>query len=426
MRMTRRATGLFGVGLTSVVMTCAVTACGSSSSVSSGGVAADSPVIIYTSTPIGSAVGNAPEIGAGAKAAARELNAKGGLDGHQLEIKVCNDTDANEEVLCARDATSDNALAFTGSIFIFNPGSAEAALQAASIANVAPLVSTNAQYAVPINFPVDVTANATADCPALVAEMPGHSAASMRVAPAAIGLPIGQDANSAAATVARHIGATVLGGLLIPTTTTSYAPLVQKLANEKPTLVPIAEGAAGLSGMLEASVSSGADLNYCTNAANVNSPTFRQLGQSADGYLVATGLPPVADAAKIPELGQFVSDMQAEQKAGDAAAVLSQGSESDALRSWLGVQIIVQVAKSIHGPLTGKSLLDALNSDKNVTTGGILPTLNFTAPPNVPGWQRAFNPVVLLTKWDVSKSALIDTGVSPRDLLVDLGLKSPA
>jgi hypothetical protein len=115
---------------------------------------------------------------------------------------------------------------------------------------------------------------------------------------------------------------------------------------------------------------------------------------------------------------QFRQEMQAAQKAGNAAAdpdkLLSPGN---AFNAWLGVQVLRQVAGSMKGTITSARLFAALNHSKVDLSGAGLPVLDFSKPVSVPGFERLFNPVVSLTKWDSATSDFVATTAKPINVL---------
>jgi len=97
--------------------------------------------------------------------------------------------------------------------------------------------------------------------------------------------------------------------------------------------------------------------------------------------------------------------MEAEKADGDDAADTSpEGYNEASLRAWLGVQVVADVADGIKGAVTPKSFLEAIN-EATVDTG-VVPPMDFAKPQPVKGYERMFNPMVELTKWNPDNASL--------------------
>lgn len=59
--------------------------------------------------------------------------------------------------------------------------------------------------------------------------------------------------------------------------------------------------------------------------------------------------------------------------------------------TWVGMTIIANVLKKLQGPITGATLLDALNHTTNADSGGFGPPMNFARQFPAKGFERNFN-----------------------------------
>jgi branched-chain amino acid transport system substrate-binding protein len=104
---------------------------------SSGATTSGAPVKIFVTGPLSDPTFAIPELLSGAQASAAAINAKGGINGHRIQILSCNDqSNPNEATTCADQAVSDKVTAVTG-FFLFGD-STYAPLLAAKI----PVVDT--------------------------------------------------------------------------------------------------------------------------------------------------------------------------------------------------------------------------------------------------------------------------------------------
>jgi len=414
MRLFTRRLSLVAAGVIAVAVAGVATGCGSGdSNDSSTASTADftgPPVTIFTSTPIGTPLADTPEIGAAVKAAARNINENGGLRGHEVKVEVCNDTDPNAEVACARKAADTKALAFSGAVFLFNPAAAEQDLAKEKIPNTANVALQPVEYSQSINFPIDMPIFGLFPC---VTQAPAASGKT-HVATITQNTPEQVEGAKQLQTVAQGSGAQYSGSVSVPATQTDLSSQARQLADDGAEVVVNFLFPAQLPALVQAATSLGEQFVYCGAGGNSPVDVLKQLGASAGDYYVGQGLPPTSEASKYPLLQQFVDQMAAEENAGDADASLSKGLPYHALRAWLGMQVIKQVAGSVKGDLTSQSLLAAMNK-ATVHLDGVTPPLDFAKDVPVPGFERAFNPTLILTKWDPGKQELVATGQAPQN-----------
>jgi ABC-type branched-subunit amino acid transport system substrate-binding protein len=373
------------------------------------------PVTIYTETVIKTQVGDAPEIPAAVSAAARAINEEGGLNGHEVKVEFCNDTDANAELACARKAISEDALAFSGAAFLFNPVSAQDALAKAKIANVAPLAANPVEYSQAINFPIDTTPVAgNFPCVTQAPEASGKET----VGQITQDLPPQVAGATQIEAVAKGSGADYAGTVVVPISQTDFSAPVQEAVDNGTEVLLSWLAPAQLPALLQSATSLGEEFVYCLTAGSAPLQVLEQLGALASEFYVGEGLPPTTEATaeEHPMMQDFIDQMKAEEDAGNADASLTKGIPVHALRAWLGVQVIKQVSESITGELTSATLLDALNK-ATVDLGGLTPPLDFSKPVDAPGFERAFNPMVTLAKWDPDAKEFVETDQPPENAL---------
>ena len=183
------------------------------------------PVTIYVDAPLKTQVTDLSDTVAAVELQAKKLNDAGGLRGHEVVVKTCNDTDANAELDCVREATSEHALAFVGSTFLFNPQPAQSALAKAGIANVAPLASQQVEYSSPINFPLYAPTFGILTCPQqMVAGAGAH-----KVAAITQDLPVQKELLKTIGGLAQAEGAPYTTGVAVPQAQTDFSSAVRQL-----------------------------------------------------------------------------------------------------------------------------------------------------------------------------------------------------
>lgn len=375
------------------------------------------PVTIYTSAPLKTPIANVPESPAGLKAAAKAMNARGGLVGHKVLVKVCNDTDPNAEVTCARNAKRDGALALAGAIFLLNGPAANAALAKEGIPSVASIL-TPGQYSSPIVFPIDDPADGYTACPALAPAASGKS----KIGMISQNLPIQLATVKAIRNETKLLKSDFTKTVVVPIATADFSSAVQELADKGSEIVISQLTPPAIPGFVTAANSLGKKFVYCSTASQGPVDVLKKLGPLASDYYFGSTFPPLSDADKYPLLKQFVDEMKAAQDAGDEAANTGTGIPSHGLRAWLGLQVIEQAAKTVKGELNSASLMTALQTLK-VDFGGVVPPIDYSKPNAIKGYERLFNAEQRLIKWDPAKKELVSTDAEPIDALKVQGVR---
>lgn len=151
----RRTAALAALG----VMTLLAAGCASSSSAAGSGNT-KSPIKLMvdtTMTPAASFGGlSFPYPAVGAKAAATALNAKGGIDGHPVQIDVCdNQGNPDQSAACGRKAKSNGDIAVIGAWDIYGAAEILPVLQAEGIPYVGSLAGQPVELSNPVSFNFD-------------------------------------------------------------------------------------------------------------------------------------------------------------------------------------------------------------------------------------------------------------------------------
>ncbi|MEU4465563.1 ABC transporter substrate-binding protein [Streptomyces sp. NPDC024017] len=119
-----------------------------------GGVG-DDTITVMTWAPQDTKATNKPGMPAFARAYARWINAKGGINGRKLNVLTCNDhNDSVDAAKCARRAAKENAVAVVGSYSQY-ADSFFPSLEGAGIPYIGGYGITNAEFTSPLSYPVN-------------------------------------------------------------------------------------------------------------------------------------------------------------------------------------------------------------------------------------------------------------------------------
>jgi ABC-type branched-subunit amino acid transport system substrate-binding protein len=412
-----------------VAVAVAVAACGGSSKSSSSTTASSSaaakqtftgkPVVVsvssFTNTPLGSEA----QAWAGAKAAARAINAKGGVKGHELEIQTCNNNaDPNGELSCARQSVQSPAVAAAGDLTLFNDKGFLSELAHGGLAAVGDSTPEPAEDELPNSYPIDFPPGGLAQCASpAIRKATGQKTIGTVIQDTPATINNGDLIDAAAHT----LGAGPAGKVVVNTGVSDYAPVIQQAAGLHTNLLGVVMGTPAFAAFMAAGTSSGHSFDICSIDGLVNGDPLIKLASAAANFYLGGSLPPLSAAPKFAGLKLFIADMNAEASTGDSAAsVAPTNYVSTALRSWLAVNVVAQIADKLPNPTSRTAFTAAIAKAKHVTTDGILPTLNFTKPEGAGPFPRVFNPDAYLTKWDTSSKEFVVPAGAP----VINGLKS--
>jgi ABC-type branched-subunit amino acid transport system substrate-binding protein len=340
----------------------------------SGGSASEIKLMVIGD--ISSPVISAPQIVTGAQAAAKAINAKGGIAGHQIQILSCNDQDdPNVAANCARQAISDKVSAVVGMLSL-QSGSVDPILQSANIASIGGEDISPEDHTNPISFPI-VSSNVAFLATALT--MPGyndcrHPAVLTENNPTSVG---------GAVVIKKFFAAEVPAAAPVKivqvsaTATDISAPVADLMSGGTDCVFPL--GAPNVDLELVKDVYSSGQKAKISLVGSTPLSSLLQLGSAAKGVYMSSefelpGTSPQGDA--------FASAM----KSVDPSAV----QDSNAEGAYAGVKIFQYATKSLKN-FDAKSVLDALNSAKNIDIGVCAPFSSFPANSGVPGLPRVFD-----------------------------------
>jgi ABC-type branched-subunit amino acid transport system substrate-binding protein len=303
---------------------------------------------------------------AGAKAAARAINAAGGIGGHEVVIDVCNDQfSVNGAAACGRQMIQDKVIAVTGSS-IFDSGF-QPMLQQAGI----PIVGV-----VPNSVTSMTGSNVYLTIPGSLFELYGATAYAAQSGLKSVYVSRA-DVESTAAFLKTvqafgpKLGIAVTGNQSIPSTTTDMTPFVQQLINSKAQSIVMAYGAAQAVEYAKGAASLNVtNTKFLYTAANLLPADVTNLGSAAANFILGASLPP-ASATNLPGIQQYLKEMKAEQDSGDSDASPSHLNETTET-AWLAIHAITKVMTT-NTNTTAAGVTAALATAKNIDLMGLIP-----------------------------------------------------
>jgi ABC-type branched-subunit amino acid transport system substrate-binding protein len=335
-----------------------------------------------------------PDAQAGAKAAVRGINARGGINGHKVVLETC-DVQSNVDIAeqCARTFVSDHVVASVGNLDNYGPEETPI-LQAAKIPIVGDeSLDSSTQYNSPVEFPYSS---------GFVGEFAAGSYYGLKVLKPAqksyafVGLQIpvvGALEASVESTVKKQ-GGTWDGFISMPETTTAFAPYVAAVMAKHPQIVYLGMSGAQGAEFALAAEAAGAKFRIFHTAQAYPPATLASLGPKtafAKSILFDSDVPAASATSEFPALKTFNSDIAAEYKAGDSYAGPKYRSIAQE-EVWYSFHAAFAVAANIKGQITAASMLAELRTAKNLNIGLQSPwTPNASGPKGytrVSNWQE--------------------------------------
>jgi ABC-type branched-subunit amino acid transport system substrate-binding protein len=400
-----------------VAVSCvALAACGSSSSSSSAPVASGgastaggskSPVVIY---------GIAPEDAAGAtsqpglqealRAGVDYFNARGGLNGHRLDFKFCNNLeDPNKTTQCAQNAVSDKAAAVVG-IYSHIP-------QYHDILNRAgiPVLDAAAIDAQALTSPGTyiISAGGTGQSFGLA-----HGAAELgykNVTVVASQIPATKPIAAAFVDAAKAQNVKVGKTVTVPPTLTDLSSIAAQIGSPDAVflLLPPPQVLAYMAAAKQANLKE----PLLANAGLLQESQITQTGGSAspaNGALVAS-LYPTGDNPAWAEFKSAVNAYSGAKADIDYNNLAVQGA-------WVGLKIFMAVGQKVNGDITAASFTAQLKKMTNLEITGLTPTMDFSTPFKSSKFPRQFNREIYFST--VKDGKFVEyPGLKPADVTSD-------
>jgi branched-chain amino acid transport system substrate-binding protein len=322
-------------------------------------------------------LGASPEIATGALAAAKQINAAGGVNGHQIKVTICDTKGIPANAIsCAHEAVSDKVLAVVGS----NDSSGEylPILQAGGVPDVAPdavekeLISPDAwsiASAIPLidGAAVLLARQGIKDIADPFPDLPGYAQLT-----SAILAPVEKDL---------HLKIT---NIPVEPDEADYAPVVAAAEQHQGIMTTLTP--TQLVPFMQAYAQSGSKVPVAT--VTLDPPTVKALGSAGNGLEVPLQFLPPSLTAN-PAVARFDKAMNAVDPSAD--------KDIESENAYSSVELVAAEIKGMT-PVTSRALVRKLNSTTDVNLG-LLPPVQFTKPSTVFSlFPRIFNTSVIFAK----------------------------
>jgi branched-chain amino acid transport system substrate-binding protein len=323
-------------------------------------------------TPTASFGGIAFPYGAtGVKAAAAAINATGGIDGHKIQVDVCDTKgDPNISAQCGRTAASNGDVAVVGTFDPIGAAQLVAVLQAEHIPYIGGLPTAPAEFTSPVSFQFDPGAilGATA-----LAQLWSDSGCK-DVAAIAPGNPGNNQTAIEQIQVAKKFGITVHTQLITPGLADVTPSLTTALSSKPNCFTYNGDGQTNVKYILGLR-----QLGYkgkiITTSGSLTPQFVKILGSAANGILILNSTLQPTD--NDPMVAQFTKDLSTYLKGNQQQIAIN--SNEFAQDGWSSVQLVKQALTGAK-TFTAQTLLAKIPTMCDVNVGNVYPHVDFCKP----------------------------------------------
>ncbi|CAL9497584.1 hypothetical protein SUDANB6_03379 [Streptomyces sp. enrichment culture] len=340
-----------------------------------GGSGGD-PITVMTWAPQDTGATNKPGMPAFARAYARWVNARGGINGHPLKVLTCNEhNDSIAAARCARRAVKENAVAVVGS-YSQHADSFFPVLESAGIPYIGGYGITNTEFTSPLSYPVN------GGQPALLAGL--GSALAPRCGPVTLVRPdtIAGDHLSALLDSGLAAGGHApAGDQRAPEDSTEYGAQAQQALREA-TADPLREGCvvpvlgdrtSTFMDSFRREREGYPEVRLGTVLGSVDQTTITATGGASGPYegSYVTGWYPVASDPRWNGMKQVIAQEAFGDNSIDAA-------DAGVQTTWIAYTVFKEVVEALGDrEVTADALTRALDDGLKVGTGGLTPELRW-------------------------------------------------
>ncbi|GAF48882.1 ABC transporter substrate-binding protein [Rhodococcus wratislaviensis] len=372
-------------------------ACGGAGSGADFGSAEGEPIKIAVIGTLESPDLSQPNSRIGAEAAAKAINANGGVNGRPIEVVSCNDKgDPNTAAKCAREMVGQDVVASIGSV-TRNSDQAIPIFAAADIASIGNYPATSADRTDPSSFPLGggITNEYTGAGYSVVkyggaekVSLISHSAATAQAAMGYLEKGV------------KAAGGEVVNEVRIDLGSADSSAQVAKAVGNGAQGVVTALPSADMGQVTRSLASTGANLEHATDSFSAQPTLLESLGAAAEGMILSGDTPSATDTS-VDYIKQFNDEMNAFDE--------SSTRDSAGLMSWTATYLLADVLEGLD-TIDAASVLKAMGKIENKDLFWL--TGFSTTAPVSPAAPRIFNSTIFVNEWKDGKIILLDGPVA--------------
>lgn len=376
--VSRRKMMVRAVGLgAALLLATTVSACGSGTSGSSASGDSGDTIKVMTWAPLKSQLTNYPAITAAATTYGKYINAKGGIDGKKLEVLTCDEGGTPSKASdCARKAIQEHVVAVISS-FGYTGDATIPLLRSANIAMFGGCCSNAvADLTSPNSF---IMGNGPAYGAALVQRAIDDGKKKI----ALVAIDGAQSYFKPAENALKANGLSPNKEVVLPATAQDLSPQASQALADGTDAVIMFVNSDSIKAFITAYKQLGSTARIYGPQGNLTEDVVKDFGNLSDGWVTGNSYTDIS--------APVWDDFRAALKTYDAPDISYNGL--DGLGTWAGYTAFTNIVKSMQGPITSKTFLDAASKASDVETGGMAAPVDFTQEwtDGPEGYQRLFN-----------------------------------
>jgi branched-chain amino acid transport system substrate-binding protein len=305
-----------------------------------------------------------PYIRSAALAATDSINERGGIQGRQLEVIVCDDEgDPNKAAECGRTFVQEKVVAVLGSHTVNAPSYAPV-IAKAGIPDIGSSPLALNDYQDLNSYPLTSGGLGMFIGAVINAKMAGQKSIYI----VGQSLSGGEGQSRLISGVAKKVGLEFKGYGGLPPDSSDLSPAVRAAMKSGTDTVLMALDKVLTRQFMVASQSLGAEYTLAHAVEAITPKTISGAPGAAEGMLLSSPFPPFqAEGEAFPALERFNDEMDAREEAGDQHA--DEENRQTVFSTWLAFQVLEELAKGIEGDITAATVKDAVAKAKDLDLG---------------------------------------------------------
>lgn len=351
------------------------------------------PIKVMTISVRSSEIISLPEAFDGVQAAAAEVNAEGGINGHPVEVSECSsDFDPNKETACLKQAVSEDVTAVVGS-YLFFPGGVKI-LEAAGIPYFGGTGDTPEEQTSPLSFLIPIQLSEDYGLASMMVEAGSKKNVTImnETSPSVA-------ANENVSEALELAGFPPLERVEAPPGQPDYGAAVASALSKNPETVTDFEALTDAAKVVKDLRQANFEGAISVVGGTLTQEVIESMGSAGDGVTAANGVVPLSDTS-VPAVEQFKEAMATYRSSGN----VNYFSEV----SYAAMKLFAEVAKTVTGEIDAKSFVKAADAVTTPIDVELIPPWVGSGTPPIKKYPRAFIYGYIPT--EISGEELIATG----------------
>lgn len=355
------------------------------------------PIKVMTVTTLNAAGPTYENIAITAELYADYINARGGINGHPLEVTVCDEKfDPAVATKCARQAIDEGMVSIVGSFTFF----AESIVPVISEASItwfgACCPITPSELTSPYSFNIGNQPMYAVGAVKKAVDDGCENINAVIIDGAQVFIPPMENAIKA---LGKSFGTIVI----LPPTAQDYSAQVAEATGGGADCVISIISETPFITWNTAWSQSGTDARQYGPQGNLNAVSARGNEEATDGDIIV-GMYPDISTEPWAEYRAALEEAGVDQTANDFNSL-------GGLGTWAAYVAFTKIAETIEGPITAESFYEAANNTSNLDLNGMVPPLDFTKEwtDGLEGYNRLFNRSVVYSKLEMGKVVPLTT-----------------